>query len=343
VVINKNGKKLSIILVLVLCLVSFVGCSKEKVEKTSSNSHKIKETIVFGDPGWDTTSFFNDIAKFIIENGYGYKTDTKNGSLNILFSGLKNGDIDLQMDIWKDGYAPYKEANESGDIIEVSTIHNNAVQGYYVPTFVIKGDPKRGIEPMAPDLKTVKDLAKYWSLFQDVEDKSKGRIYSSPAGWLADEITHAKVEAYGLDKTFNIFNPGSQSAIEISIAKACEQGKPWVGYYWEPTWVAGKYDLTLLKDEPYSEEVYKAGKCAYPNDKSIMVAHKSFPEKAPEIYEFLKHFKLSGKVVSKTLAYMQENKVDGDEAALKFLKENEDMWTQWVPQDVAEKVKAAIK
>ena len=338
--INKKNKILSVILVLVLCLVSFLGCSKEKI---TLDDQKSKETIVFGDPGWDTTSFFNDIARFIIENGYGYKTDTKSGSLNILFSGLKNGEIDLQMDIWKDGYAPYKEASESGDVIEVSMIHNDAVQGYYVPTFVIKGDPERGIKPMAPDLKSVKDLAKYWELFKDIEDKTKGNIYSSPAGWLADEITHAKVKNYGLDKTFNIFNPGSQSAIEISIAKACEQGKPWVGYYWEPTWITGKYDLTLLEDEPYSEEVYKEGKCAYPNDKSIMVAHKSFPKREPEIYEFLKNFKLSGEVVSKKLAYMQMNEVDGDEAALKFLKENEDIWKQWVPQDVAEKVKAAIK
>lgn len=342
-IINKSSKILSLILVLILCLVSFVSCSKEKVEKISSNSHKVKETIVFGDPGWDTTSYFNDIARFIIENGYGYKTDTKSGSLNILFSALRKGEIDLQMDIWKDGYAPYKEASESGDVIKVSMIHGDTVQGYYVPTFVIKGDLERGIEPMAPDLKSVKDLAKYSEIFKDIEDKSKGCIYSSPAGWLADEITHAKVEAYDLDKTFNIFNPGSQSAIEISIAKACEQGKPWVGYYWEPTWVAGKYDLTLLEDETYSEDVYKEGKCAYPNDKSILVAYKSFPEKAPEIYEFLKEFKLSGPLVSKALAYMQDNKASSDDTAVKFLKENEDMWTQWVPQEVAKKVKAAIK
>jgi len=343
VVINKNGKKLSIILVLVLCLASFVGCSKEKVEKNPSDSHKIKETIVFADPGWDTTSYFNDIARFIIENGYGYKTDTKNGSDAILFSALRSGDIDLHMEIWKHGYEPYKEAAKIGDVIEVGIIHSDAVQGYYVPTFVIKGDPERGIKPMAPDLKSVKDLAKYSSLFQDIEDKNKGRIYSSPVGWLADEITHAKVEAYGLDKTFNVFNPGSQSALEISLSKACEQGKPWVGYYWEPTWIAGKYDLTLLEDETYSEDVYKEGKCAYPNEDVIIVGHKSFSKKAPEIYEFLKKFQLSGALVSKALAYMQDNKASSDDTAVKFLKENEDMWIQWVPQDVAEKVKAAIK
>lgn len=341
--INKSNKILSVILVLVLCLVSFVGCSKDNAENAPSDDHKGKEIIVFADPGWDTTSFFNGIARFIIENGYGYKTDTKNGSDAILFSALRNGEVDLHMEIWKHGYTPYKEGVESGDVIEVGMIHNDAVQGYYVPTFVIKGDPERGIEPMAPDLKSVKDLAKYWKLFKDPEDKSKGHIYSSPVGWLADEITQAKVKNYGLDKTFNVFNPGSQSALEISLSKACEQGKPWVGYYWEPTWIAGKYDLTLLEDEPYSKEVYDEGKCAYPLEEIIIAGHNSFSKKAPEIYEFLKEYQLSGELVSKTLAYMQDNKVGGDEAAVTFLKENEDMWSQWVPEDVSAKVKAALK
>ena len=335
-------KKKILSVILTVCLAAFGGCSKENEENVPLGSQKGKEIIVFADPGWDTTSYFNDIARFIIENGYGYKTDTKNGSDAILFSALRNGEVDLHMEIWKHGYTPYKEGVESGDVIEVGMIHNDAVQGYYVPTFVIKGDPERGIEPMAPDLKSVKDLAKYWGLFTDPEDKSKGRIYSSPVGWLADEITQNKVEAYGLDKTFNVFNPGSQPALEISLSKACEQGKPWVGYYWEPTWIAGKYDLTLLEDEPYLEKVYKEGKCAYPNEDVIIVAHKSFPEKAPELYEFLKKFQLSGELVSKTLAYIQDTKADPNEAAIKFLKENEDIWTQWVTEDVTAKVRAAL-
>lgn len=82
-----------------------------------------------------------------------------------------------------------------------------------MPTFVIKGDPARGIEPMAPDLKTVKDLPKYWELFKDPEEPSKGRIYGAIPGWAVDETLYTKYQNYGLDKTFTYFSPGSETAL----------------------------------------------------------------------------------------------------------------------------------
>ena len=47
-------------------------------------------------------------------------------------------------------------------------------------------------------------------------------------------------------------------------------------------------------------------------------------------------------LVSEGLAYMRDNEVEAPEAAVWFLQEKEDVWTQWVPEDVAEKVKASL-
>ena len=44
-----------------------------------------------------------------------------------------------------------------------------------MPTYVIEGDPERGIEPMAPDLKSVLDLPDYWAVPRS-EDPSKGGL-----------------------------------------------------------------------------------------------------------------------------------------------------------------------
>ena len=340
--LKRKCKTLLAVLMSALMMFNMAGCSDKQADEQGVET-KEKKKITFCDPGWDTTSYFSGIARFIIENGYGYGTEMQNGSDAILFTALKEGDVDIHMEIWKDGYAPYNEAAANGEVEYVGTIHSDAKQGYYVPTFVIEGDAERGIEPMAPDLKTVKDLEKYWEVFQDAEDKSKGRLYSSPVGWLADEITHAKVESYGLDKNYNVFNPGSQSALEASLSKACEQGKPWVGYYWEPTWIAGQYDLTLLEDEPYSEDIYAQGKCEYPKDSVIIISRKGFAEDAPDVYEFLKTFEMSGDMVSETLAYIQDSGASSEEAAMRFIKEREDLWSTWVPQEVAERVKAAAK
>lgn len=332
------------ILALALSLAGFTGCSKKSTESESSNN-KAKETIVLLDPGFGTTRFLNSVASFILENGYGYKTEISNGSVAMTFQALRKGDIDVHMDIAKEAYEPYKEALESGDLVELGTSYRSEM-GLYVPTYLIKGDPERGIEPMAPELKSIYDLPKYWEVFKDIEDPSKGLVYSGVAGWHADDIISAKMDSYNLKETFNILTPGSETAVIASIAEAYEKGKAWVGFYYTPTWVCTKYDMTLLEDAPYKPELYteEAGyTCEFPNTDVVIAAYKDFPKQAPDAAEFFSKLNGSSEVVGEAMVYIEDNEASEEEAAINFLKKHEDMWTQWVPQDVAAKVKEALK
>lgn len=339
-----NGKKRSstvlILLLLVVMLWSGAGCS----QNGEGTGVAEKPTLVMADAGWDSIRFHNDVAKIIIENGYGYKTDVKMGSTPVTFTGLIQGDIDIYMEVWSDNLNNYKEAIEKGDILELSLNFGDNKQGMYVPTYMIKGDKERGIEAVAPDLKTVEDLPKYWELFKDPEDKSKGRIYGAIPGWAADAIMVKKIENYGLNKNYNLFRPGSDTALSSSMVKAVEEGKPWLGYYWEPTWIMGKYDMTLIEEPAYDKEKWESGyKCEFPSVKVTVCAHKDLTEKAPEVVEFLKKYETSSKLTSDALAYMQDNDMGTEEAAIWFLKNNRDMWSQWVPENIAKSVEDSLK
>src|SRR5690625_6637121 len=113
----------------------------------------------------------------------GYDTDIISGSTAATIQGLREGDINVYMEIWTDNIKDvYEEALEAGDIEKVSTNFDDNEQGLYVPTYVIEGDPERGIEPMAPDLRTVEDLKDYPDVFEDPEDPGKGRIINGPTG-----------------------------------------------------------------------------------------------------------------------------------------------------------------
>jgi glycine betaine/proline transport system substrate-binding protein len=263
------------------------------------------------------------------------------------FLGLKEGDIDVYMEIWTTNlgdtyYDPIKE----GIIIETSINFNDNAQGLYVPTYMIKGDSKRGIKPMAPGLKTVKDLKDYWKIFKDEEDPSKGRIYGAPPGWKVDEILRIKLKTWGLDEYYNYFSPGSDSALSAAIVGAYEKGKPIVAYYWEPTWVMGMLDMTLLEDEPYSVEKWTEEKgyaCEFKAQDIAITINKDLSKRAPEVVDFLSHYHTTSAMASTALSYMMKNECDTREAALWFLKTREDVWNKWVPEEIAEKVKEAIK
>lgn len=319
--------------------VGLVGCGA-KVDTTVE-----KPTLIFADAGWDSIQFHNSVTQFIIEEGYGYKTDISSGSTPITFLGLVQGNIDIYTEIWTDNLREaYDEAVENGDIKVVSVNFDDNAQGLYVPTYLIKGDPARGIEPLAPNLKSIHDLPEYWELFKDPENPSKGRMYGAIPGWAVDEVLSTKVKSYGLDKNYNYFSPGSDTALGTSMTKAYEEGKPWLGYYWEPTWIMGKYDMTLLEDTPFDETLWNDGyRCEFaPSDITVGV-HKDMETKAPEVVEFLSHYKTSSALTNVALAYMQENDATTDVAAQWFLKTHTDLWTPWVPSEIAEKVNAALK
>ncbi len=324
-----------------LTLIGLTACGGNSDENTTS---KEKPKLILGDAGWDSFTFHNEVAKWIIEKGYGYPTDTTMGSTAATFTGLTGGDIDIYMETWSSLLPDYDKAVKSGEVLELSLNYGDNDQGLYVPTYVIKGDAERGIEPIAPELKSIKDLPKYWKLFKDEEKPNKGRIYGAIPGWEVDQILQMKVKTYGLDKMYNYFSPGSDTALASSMTRAYEKGEPWLGYYWEPTWIMGKYDMTLLEDEPYSDELWDNGRaCKFPPVRVTVVAHKDMMKKAPDVVAFLKNHKTSSKLTSEALAYMQDHDADASEAAKWFLKEHEELWTKWVSEEVAQKVKAAIE
>ncbi|MTI66171.1 MAG: ABC transporter substrate-binding protein [Firmicutes bacterium] len=338
---NLFSKRFNKVLTLILScvfIVGLVGCGGNE-NKTE------KETLVFADPGWDSVKVHNSIAQTIIEEGFGYPTEVKPGSTPITFTGLRNGDIDIYMELWTDNLIEdYNEALDKKEIIELSTNFDDNTQGLFVPTYVIEGDKERGIEPMAPNLKTIQDLKKYPELFKDEEDPDKGRIYGAPTGWAVDEILQAKVKNYGLNETFNYFSPGSGTSLAASLAAAIEKGEPWVGYYWTPTWVSGKYDITLLEDKEYSDELWNNEyACEFKPCDVTVVVNKDLSNKAEDVVKFLRNYKTSSKLTSEVLAYMQNNEASVEEAAIWFLKKKEDVWGSWVTDEVKQKVKAAIK
>lgn len=146
------------------------------------------------------------------------------------------------------------------------------------------------------------------------------------------------IDEYGLDEYYNYFRPGSESAINISLLDAYENGEPWVGYNYEPNWVMGMFDMTPLLEEDPEGPLSEMGA----QDIDIAVSN-DLEEWAPEVVEFLSNYETSSDIANDALQYIQEEDASTEEAAEKFLRENEDLWTEWVTDEAEEKVKAALE
>lgn len=322
---------IALLLCLLLCLGLFAGCGSKK-----------QDTIVFADAGWDSSKFHNAVAGLIAESVYGYTWSETTGSSTVLLEGMKKGEIDVFMEMWTDNIASYDEDIANGRIQEMGTNFDDNMQGFYVPRYVIEGDPERGIEPMAPELRNVADLANYASLFKDEEQPSKGRIYGAIPGWEIDNVMYKKYQHYGLDKNFVYFRPGSDASLSAAITSAYEKGEPIVAYYWEPTWLMGKYDFVLLQDAPYDPVGFAEGKTACPAVNVTISTSNAFAEKNSEFCQFLSKYRTSSALTSEALAYMQDTGANYVDTAKWFLGEHSELLEQWLAPDDVEKVQAAI-
>lgn len=342
------------VLLFSLVLASCAGDDDDNGDDTgatgdSSPAASYDESITFADLDWESVIIHNRIAQFILENGYGYETDTIPGTTQPLFQGMMDGDVDVTTEIWVAQNPSWEQALADGEVVDLGINFEDTPQGWYVPTYMIEGDEERGIEPMTPDLQHVDDLPQYKDVFQDPEAPDLGRIYIGLPGWDLTEANQAKLIAYGLDEYYNPFLPGSTPALMTSLVTAYEAGEPWLGYLWEPHWITAQLDMTLIEEPEYTDECWEViyeGEvgCQFPNGTVHIAVNGDFAENAPdEVIQFLENYETSTELTADAMLYMQEQETDGDQTALWFLREHEDVWTEWVPEDVADRVREALE
>ena len=120
-----------------------------------------KQEVVFADAGWDSVKFHNAVAGFIGTHAYNITPKIISGSTPIIQTALLRGDVDVHMELWTDNVPTFEADMKTGKLLNLGINFDDDKQGLYVPRYLIEGDAKRGIKALAPDLKTVKDLASF--------------------------------------------------------------------------------------------------------------------------------------------------------------------------------------
>lgn len=305
--------------------------------------------VKFAGLSWESGAFITEVMRKILEEGYDCQTDAIPGNSITLEQATANNDIQIFAEEWLGRSEIWNKAVDQGKVKAIGATFVGASEGWFVPDYVVLGNEARGIEPMAPDLKSVSQLSdpEIVELFTDPEEPSKGRFLNCPSGWTCEGISSAKLEAYGLDEHYVNFRPGTGPALDASIKSAYLQGEPILFYYWSPTAMMGKFDLIQLEEPAYSdacwEELSKPdGKreegCAFPSIDVAYGVSSTFADEAPEIISILEKATFPLEDVNGSLAFMSDNDVDADKAAIEFLKSKMDVWGAWVSDEARAKI-----
>ena len=101
-------------------------------------------------------------------------------------------------------------------------------------------------------------------------------------------------------------------------------------------WLAGRSEDGAVID---------VGTMVEATDGARIVVHGRLKERAPEIVDFLGAITADDEVFDSASARITGGRlgINPNVASLIVLKNNEDLWTEWIPAEVVEKVKAAIE
>ncbi len=313
---------------------------------------ELDRPVMFAGLDWDSARLHVAIARHILERGYGCRTDSLPVTTLPAAVGVVRGDLDVLMEVWKE-HSPeaWDQGLAAGEVVELGVNFPDSVQGWFVPRYLVAGDPERGVEPRAPGLRSVFDLPRYKELFRDPEEPAKGRFYNCILGWACEVVNTKKLRIYGLEPHFTNFRPGTGAALAAAIASAYKRRQPILAYYWGPTSVLGTYDLVRLEEPPYDPEVWEdlqtsdspERATAYPPSEVVIGVHRGFYEAAPELVRFLERYETTNELVSRLLAFMAEERATEEEAARRFLRQRPEVWTRWVPAEVADRVRASLR
>ncbi len=321
--------------------------------------------LVLFDGQWESLWILNDIFTVIAEDGYGHTVDAPTTSTAVMQESMPTGEMHVATEFWCMNIPDWCEEEllpDDSSIEYTGVVFEDAVQGIFVPRYVIEGDEDEGIEPVAPDLSSVEDLEGLGEFFEDPESPGDGVFYGGIDGWESTEIQRLKLSAYGLDDEYNFTSAGSGAAFDAAIVSALEAGEPIVFYYWTPAWIPGVYDLVQLEEPEWNEDCQAATDealadeidpsdagpelgCAQPSGEVGIGGWAGLEDEAPEVLELLRAMDGFGiDTMNDLTAYMELEGAEPDEAALHFYEEYEDMWRGWIDDDaVLQRVEEGLR
>lgn len=304
--------------------------------------------VTVANMNWQSAEVLAQVDAFILTKGYGCEVDLVPGdTMPTLTSMMEKGQPDVAPEAWINAVRePLDAAVKEGRLhYAARSLIDGGIEGWWIPKYVADANP---------DVKTIDDALKRPDLFPAPEAKGKGAVHNCPSGWNCQITTGNAFKAWDAKaKGFVLLDTGSAAGLDGSIAKAYERKQGWLGYYWAPTSILGKYEMVKLDagvphdPKAWNEcnaktECVKPGKSDWASAEVFTVITDRFKQAGGPAVDYLGKRGWDNKTVNGLLAWMSNSQASGEDGARHFLKTQPELWKTWVSAEVADKIQAAL-
>lgn len=289
---------------------------------------------------WASASVVTNVANFILEQGYGCDVSiVPSDTVPAVTSVAENNEPDIVTELWTNATGNvYERLKEEGRIRELGAVLDpGGVDAWWIPAYLAEEHP---------ELTTIEGVLENPELVG-------GRFHNCPEGWGCRVFNDNLLPAFGVEEAgIEVFNHGSGETLATSIASAYENEEPWFGYYWAPTAVIGRYDMVQVDMGEYDQEAHEAaqnpdatdvGRTSFPPAPVKTAVTNEFAESHPELVEFLSQMTFPTDVMNSVLSWMDDNSASGEEGAVYFLTNYQDIWGDWLNESAQENLQQVLQ
>ncbi|WP_246206642.1 glycine betaine ABC transporter substrate-binding protein [Virgibacillus ihumii] len=287
------------VLIITLLLLISAGCSSGESKKNSTESNqeeKDKGTIHIGLQNWAETIAIANMWKIVLEDK-GYDVKLTSVTKGALYSGLADGSIDVNLEVWLPHTdKPYVDRYKD-EIVKHDRWYKNTRLGLAVPEYV--------------EIDSIAELNANKEMFN-------GKIIGIEPGASLMKLSENVVNEYNLD--YDLIESSGPS-MTAQLKKKYDEKEPIVVTLWNPHWAFAVWDLKYL-DDP--KNVYGEA------DNVYWFSRKGFEGEFPEVTKYLNQWDMSHEQLSSLMNVIRQTDNQPKKGAAKWIENHQKLVKKWV-------------
>jgi len=250
---------------------------------------------------WAEGVAYTHLAEAVLRDKMGYEVELTAADVAPGYTAVAQGSHDAFMECWRGLHQDYLD-RYSEDLVSLGNVYEGTQTGLAVPAYV-----------------TIDKISE----LNANADKFGGKITGIDAGaGMMKKTENELIPEYGLDNIKLMASSGP--AMTAALADAVKNKEWIVVTAWRPHWLFGRWDMKFLKQDE-DKMIWKTGDIE-------IIGRSNLETDKPELAQFLKNMYLTDAELSDLMVKVNESDEDVTVVAEKWMQENEDVISDWIPQ-----------
>jgi len=288
------------------------------------------DPIVIALNNWTSQLVQSYVAGQLLER-MGYTVEYIPADSQLLFIAMGEGDITFTMEVWEAGQAKsFQVALDAGGVVDAGNHDTLTREDMWYPSY---------IEEVCPGLPDWKALNSCAALFASAETSPKGRFVGPPADW----VKHFQERMDALGMNFQEVAVGQAATLWAELQAAYDRKEAIVLFNWTPNFIEAKFEGRFVEFPDYEPACHTDPAwgpnpnalydCGSPKDGWLKkAAWVGMADKWPAAFAFLQRTNFNNAQIATLAALVDIEGLTPEEAATRWIEENEAVWRNWIPE-----------